>query len=70
VAGPVAAFADQAHYAYILPPVAELEGALWGEFGAVVDGVLMGEITDVKAALDQAAAKSQQIVDQNAEKYK
>jgi multiple sugar transport system substrate-binding protein len=68
VAGPVAAFADQAHYAYILPPVAELEGALWGEFGAVVDGVLMGEITDVKAAL--AAAKSQQIVDQNAEKYK
>jgi hypothetical protein len=63
----VAAVVD---HAIILPQVPELEGALWPQgFGPVVDGVLMGEIDDVGAALEQAASQSQQIVDENIERY-
>ncbi len=69
LAAPIAAVAPSADKAILLPPVPELEGALWGEFGPVVDGVLMGEVKDVKAALDQAVAKSQQIMDENKKKY-
>lgn len=69
IAAPIAAVAPIVDRAIILPQVPELEGALWGQFGPVVDGVLMGEVTDIKAALDQAAAQSQQIVDENKERY-
>lgn len=69
IAAPIAAIAPVVDKAIILPQVPELEGALWGQFGPVVDGVLMGEVTDIRAALDQAAAQSQQIVDDNQERY-
>lgn len=69
VAAPIATVADAAAEAIILPQVPELEGALWGQFGPAVNAVLMGEATDVQAALDQAAASSQQIIDENMERY-
>lgn len=70
VAAPISAIVESAEYAVMLPPVPELEGALWGEFGPVVDAVLLGETTDIQAALEQANARSQQIIDQNAERYR
>lgn len=69
VAAPIARVASVVDRAIILPQVPELEGALWNQFGPVVDGVLMGEIDDVGAALEQAAGQSQQIVDENIERY-
>jgi multiple sugar transport system substrate-binding protein len=70
VAEPISRVAAVVDHAIILPQVPELEGALWPQgFGPVVDGVLMGEIDDVGAALEQAASQSQQIVDENIERY-
>jgi multiple sugar transport system substrate-binding protein len=69
VAAPIAAVAPTADEAVILPQVPELEGALWGEFGPVVDAVLMGEESDIQSALEQAASRSQQIIDENQERY-
>lgn len=69
VAAPIAAVAPVVDKAIILPQVPEIEGALWGQFGPVVDAVFAGEATDIKKALDDAAAASQQIVDENAQKY-
>jgi multiple sugar transport system substrate-binding protein len=69
VAAPIAAVAPTSENAVILPQVPELEGALWGQFGAVVDGVMMGEVTDIKAALDDAAARSQQVIEENKQRY-
>lgn len=68
-APPIATVAGIVDRAIILPQVPELEGALWGQFGPAVDAVLMGETTDIKGALDQAAAQSQQIIDENKERY-
>ena len=42
-----------------------LEPALWDQFGPVVDAFLAGDITDLKAALDEAAAKSQAVMEEN-----
>lgn len=42
-----------------------LEPALWDQFGPVVDGYLAGDITDLKAALDEAVAKSQAVMEEN-----
>lgn len=69
VAAPIAAIASGADEAVILPQVPELEGALWGEFGPVVDAVLMGEESDVQTALEGASERSQQIIDENQERY-
>jgi multiple sugar transport system substrate-binding protein len=69
VAAPISTIAEAAGEAIILPQVPELEGALWGEFGPVVDAVLMGEQDDIAGALNQAATNSQQIIDENAERY-
>jgi multiple sugar transport system substrate-binding protein len=69
VAAPISTIAEAAGEAIILPQVPELEGALWGEFGPVVDAVLMGEQEDIAGALNQAATNSQQIIDENAERY-
>jgi len=69
VAAPIAAIASGADEAVILPQVPELEGALWGEFGPVVNGVLMGEESDVQGALEGASSRSQQIIDENQERY-
>jgi multiple sugar transport system substrate-binding protein len=69
VAPGIAPIAPAAGEAVILPQVPELEGALWGEFGPVVDAVLMGETDDVAGALQDAATRSQQIVDENQQRY-
>jgi multiple sugar transport system substrate-binding protein len=69
VAAPIAAVAPSADGAILLPQVPQLEGALWDNFGPAVDAVLMGEQTDVKAALDQAATNSQQMIDENAASF-
>ena len=54
----------------ILPQVPGLEGALWPQgFGVAVDQILLGEQTDVQAALDRQNEAAQQLIDQNAEQY-
>lgn len=69
VAAPIAAIAAGAPDAVILPQVPELEGALWGQFGPAVNAVLLGETDDVATALQEAATRSQQIIDENQQRY-
>ncbi|WP_161668791.1 ABC transporter substrate-binding protein [Kallotenue papyrolyticum] len=70
VAPPVAAFAAESDYVIMLPPVPGLEPALWGEgFGRAVDAVLLGQQSDIKQALDAAAQKSNQLIQQNLQRY-
>lgn len=68
-AAPISKVVESANIVVILPQVPELEGALWGQFGAVVDGYLAGDITDLAAAFAEANARSQQIMDENVAKY-
>jgi multiple sugar transport system substrate-binding protein len=71
VAAPVAGFAPEVESVKLLPPVPGLENALWGQgFEPAINAVLLGEQQDIKAALDEAAAKSNQIMQDNAAKYK
>jgi multiple sugar transport system substrate-binding protein len=71
VAPAVAAFAKEIEAVKFLPPVAGLEDALWGQgFGPALDAYLLGKSQDIKAGLEQAAAKSDQIIKDNAAKYK
>jgi multiple sugar transport system substrate-binding protein len=54
----------------ILPQVPGLEGALWPQgFEPAIDRILLGEETDIQAALDAQAAASQQVIDQNAQQF-
>jgi multiple sugar transport system substrate-binding protein len=70
VAPPVAAFAAEIESVDLLPPVPGLEGAVWGQgFEPAVNAVLLGQTQDIQAALDEAAAKSNQIIEQNAQNY-
>jgi multiple sugar transport system substrate-binding protein len=69
LAAPIAAVAPSIDNAVLLPQVPLIESALWDAFGPAVDAVLMGEATDVKAALDEAAANSQQVIDENAASF-
>jgi multiple sugar transport system substrate-binding protein len=64
-AAPISSVAESANIVVILPQVPALEPALWDQFGAVIDGYLAGDVTDAKAALDEANAKSQQVMDEN-----
>jgi multiple sugar transport system substrate-binding protein len=71
VAPPVAAFAKEVEAVKFLPPVAGLESALWGQgFEPPLNDYLLGKSQDIKAGLDQAVAKSNQIIKDNAAKYK
>jgi len=71
VSPPVAAFAKEVEAVKFLPPVAGLEGALWGQgFEPALNAYLLGQSTDIKKGLDDAAAKSDQIIKDNAAKYK
>lgn len=66
----VAAFAAEAEDVIMPQSVPGLVPAIWGEgFGQAVDSVLLGQQQDVKQALDTAAAKSDQILQQNRERY-
>lgn len=71
VSPPVAAFANEITAVKFLPPVAGLENALWAEgFEPALNAYLLGQNQDIKKALDDAAAKSNQIIADNAAKYK
>ena len=71
VSPPVAAFAKEVTAVKFLPPVAGLEGALWGQgFEPALNAYLLGQSQDIKKGLDDAAAKSNQIIQDNAAKYK
>jgi multiple sugar transport system substrate-binding protein len=71
VSPPVAAFAKEITAVKFLPPVPGLEGALWGQgFEPALNAYLLGQSTDIKKGLDDAAAKSDQIIKDNAAKYK
>jgi multiple sugar transport system substrate-binding protein len=66
----VAAFAAEAEDVIMPQPLPGLVPAIWGEgFGQAVDAVLLGQQKDVKQALDTAAAKSNQLLQQNRERY-
>lgn len=65
IAPPVSTILESANTVVILPPVPALEPALWDQFGPVIDAYLAGDVTDAQAALDEANAKSQQVIDEN-----
>lgn len=65
-AAPISRVAESANIVVILPQVAALEPALWDQFGPVIDAYLAGDVTDAAAALEEANAKSQQVMDENA----
>src|SRR5215216_616258 len=67
VSPPVAAFAKEIEAVKFLPPVPGLEGALWGQgFEPALNAYLLGQSTDIKKGLADAAAKSDQIIKDNA----
>ena len=71
IAAPIAAIAEEADYS-IIPPggVVDYGPAIFsGGFEPQVDAVLLGQQQDVKKALDTAAAKSNQILKQNRQRY-
>jgi multiple sugar transport system substrate-binding protein len=71
LAPPVAAIAKEADAMQFLPSVPGLAGAVGAEgAGRAVNPILLGQQTDIKAALDQAAQRSNQLIQQNAQQYK
>ena len=67
----VAAFAKEIEGVKFLPPVPGLESALWGQgFEPPLNAYLLGQSQDIKKGLDDAATKSDQIIKDNAAKYK
>jgi multiple sugar transport system substrate-binding protein len=66
IAPPIANVLESANTVVVLPPVPALEPALWDQFGPVIDAFLAGDTTDAAAALEEANAKSQQVIDENA----
>lgn len=64
-AAPISQVAESANIVVILPQIAALEPALWDQFGPVIDAYLAGDVTDAQAALDEANARSQQVMDEN-----
>lgn len=69
IAPPVAAYAASAPKVILLTASPGLEGALWDQFGPAVDAVLLGQTTDIQKALNDAAAKSDKVLADNAAKY-
>jgi len=69
VAGPISQVAESANMVALPTQAAGLEGALWDQFGPAIDTYLAGDVTDAQAALDEANAKSQQVMEENIETY-
>lgn len=69
VAAPIAQVVESANMVALPTQAAGLEGALWDQFGPVIDAFLAGDVTDAKAALDEAVAKSQQVMEENLSTY-
>ena len=64
-AAPISRVAESANIVVILPQVPALEPALGDQFGPVIDAYLAGDVTDPAAALEEANARSQQVIDEN-----
>ena len=69
LAAPISRVAESANIVVILPQIPALEPALWDQFGPVIDAYLAGDVTDAKAALEEANSKSQQVIDENVSTY-
>jgi multiple sugar transport system substrate-binding protein len=69
VAAPISRVAESANMVKFPTEAAGLEGALWDQFGPAIDAYLAGDVTDAQAALDEAAAKSQQVMEENLSTY-
>jgi multiple sugar transport system substrate-binding protein len=69
VAAPISQVAESANMVALPAQVPGLEGALWDQFGPAIDAYLAGDVTDAKAALDEANAKSQQVMEENISTY-
>ncbi len=65
VAAPISQVVESANMVVFPAQAAGLESALWDQFGPVVDGYLAGDVTDIQTALDEAAARSQQVIEEN-----
>jgi multiple sugar transport system substrate-binding protein len=69
-AAPIAAVAESAASVSVWPQVPGIVGALWGEGSEqAINAVLLGQKTDLKAALDEAAVQTDKILADNAIKY-
>jgi multiple sugar transport system substrate-binding protein len=70
VAPVMANFAEEAEYAVLLPSVPGIGSAIRAEgYVRAVNAVLLSQQTDVKAALDQAAQRSNELLEQNRRTY-
>ncbi|HJQ14275.1 MAG TPA: extracellular solute-binding protein, partial [Anaerolineales bacterium] len=65
VAAPISQVVESVNMVVFPAQAPALEPALWDQFGPVVDAYLAGDVTDLQAALDEAAAKSQQVMEEN-----
>jgi multiple sugar transport system substrate-binding protein len=69
IAPAIANVLESANTVVVLPPVAALEPALWDQFGPAIDAFLAGDTADAMAALEEANARSQQVIEENAELF-
>lgn len=70
-AAPISAVAASAASVSVWPKIPGIVGALWGEGSEqAINAILLGQKTDIKAALDEAAVKTDKILEDNAVKYK
>jgi len=69
VAAPISQVVESANMVVFPAQAAGLESALWDQFGPVVDAFLAGDVTDAQAALDEAAGRSQQVIEENLSLY-
>ncbi len=69
VAPPVSQVAASADMVAIPAQAPALEPALWDHFGPLVNAYLAGDVTDLQAALDEAVANSQQVMEENLETF-
>jgi len=66
---PQATIAPSAEVAFFPPPVPGITETFGGALEPAVVDIMTGKQTDVKAALDSAANKAKQILEQNAKRY-
>lgn len=69
VAGPISQVAESANMVALPAQAPGLEGALWDQFGPAIDAYLAGDVTDAATALNEANAKSQQVMEENVTIY-
>jgi multiple sugar transport system substrate-binding protein len=67
VAAPIAAVAESANMVLLPAQAPGLEGALDDQVNPLINAYLAGDVTDLQAALDEAVAKSQQVMEENVE---